>query len=61
LASLALGWTASRRPIGKRLRRRKLFEMAADRASELQANIAQPKRMSAGQSPALGASFVGHL
>jgi len=32
---------------------------AADRASELQANIAQPKRMSAGQSPASSARFVG--
>jgi len=33
----------------------KLLENAADRASELQANIAQPKRMSAGQSPASNA------
>jgi hypothetical protein len=44
----ALGWAAGRRPTGKILRRRKLLEIAADWASERQANIAQPKRVSAG-------------
>jgi hypothetical protein len=33
---------------------------AADRASELQASIAQPKRMSAGQSPASSVGMKPH-
>jgi len=41
----------------KKLEARKM--LAADWASERQANIAQPKRMSAGQSPASRARFVG--
>ena len=44
----ALGRAAGSRPTGKMLRRRKLPEIAADWASERQANIAQPKRVSAG-------------
>ena len=44
----------------EKLETRKLPEMAADRASELQANIAQPKRMSAGQ-PQRPAHYPGAL
>jgi hypothetical protein len=43
----------------EKLEARKMLENAADWASELLANIAQPKRMSAGQSPASSARFVG--
>jgi hypothetical protein len=39
----------------------KMLESAADWASERQANIAQPKRMSAGQSRQSGARCVGRL
>ena len=42
----------------RKLEARKLLENAADWASERQANIAQPKRVSAGQSPASSARFV---
>ena len=46
---------------GERLQRRKLLENAVDRASELQASIAQPKRMSAWHPHTSGAHFVGKL
>jgi hypothetical protein len=45
----------------EKLEARKMLDAkrAADWASERQANIAQLKRMSAGQSPASSARFVG--
>ena len=51
---------APRTERGARAVQGKVLENAADWASELQANIAQPKRVSAGQSPASSARRRSH-